>query len=169
MAAAADVFDWLLGQWTFVREIPGYANVRGEARVTPTGEGEARYEETAVVSLVRGGTHSGTLRATQCYQFRRLPAPVNGIDVLFCQTGELFERLIFDESSEDRLEARARFLCAADVYESAFAIDRVGRLHVEHVVRGPKKNYRVETIYSRSSEAIVSAATNCVRGRGYNP
>lgn len=143
--AAVDIFDWLMGGWSFVREIPGYASVRGEARVMPVTEGEARYNETAVVSLAQGGT----LRATQCYLFRRLTPKANGIEVRFCDTGELFERLEFVAVEDNRLEARAGFLCAADSYESVFAVDVTARLHVEHVVRGPRKDYRVQTVYSR--------------------
>lgn len=149
--AAGGVFDWFLGEWTFVREIPGYASVRGEARVIATGDDAARYEETAVVSLVQGGT----LRATQCYLYRRLARPVNGFEVFFCgageETGEFFERLEFQERPDGGLEARARFLCAADVYESVFVVEAEGRLLVEHRVRGPRKDYRVETVYSRTA------------------
>src|SRR5579872_3099065 len=157
MAAALSVFDWLLGEWSFVREIPGYAKVRGEARVTPTGEGEARYEETAEVSLVQSGTNAATLRAKQRYGFRRLPPPVNGIETRFCDTGELFERLEFSERADGGLEARARFVCAADVYESVFAVDGEGRLHVEHVVRGPRKNYEVRSAYERKASSGARA------------
>jgi hypothetical protein len=149
MAAALSVFDWLLGEWSFVREIPGYARVRGEALVTPTGKGEARYQETAEVSLVRTGTSAANMRATQCYGFRRLPPPVNGIETRFCDTGELFERLEFSERADGGLEARARFACAADVYESLFAVSPEGRWYVEHVVRGPRKNYEVRSAYAR--------------------
>jgi hypothetical protein len=144
-AKGASVFDWLLGPWTFSREIPGYASVRGEASVTPEGENGARYEETATVSLVRGGT----LQAKQCYLYRRLGLAVNGFEVRFCETGELFERLEFREEAGGGLRAQARFLCGDDVYESEYAVDAAGRLLVEHVVRGPRKDYRVRTIYSR--------------------
>jgi Family of unknown function (DUF6314) len=159
--AAASVFDWLQGTWAFVRQIPGYASVRGEARIAPAGGHAARYEETALVTLARGGT----LRATQCYLHRRLPLPANGIEVRFCDTGEVFERLEFRPRGDGALEARARFVCAADVYESTFVI-RAERLHVDHVVRGPKKNYRVETVYRRRARSRVSAGT---KGRSDGP
>ena len=147
-AAATSIFHWLLGEWTFLREIPGYASVRGQARIALSADDTARYEETALVTLV----HGGTLRATQCYRFLRLPAPINGIEVRFCATNELFERLEFHLLADGILEARARFLCAADTYDSLFAIDRERHLHVEHVVQGPRKNYRVETTYTRTAE-----------------
>lgn len=146
-AAAANIFDWLRGEWTFVRAIPGYASVRGEARIVQENDGAARYEETARVTLLNGGT----LRATQCYRFRPLAPPANGVEVLFCDSNELFERLEFHDGEGGALEARARFVCGADTYESAFLVDGEERLHVEHVVRGPRKDYRVLTVYTRKS------------------
>ncbi|MFP5226585.1 MAG: DUF6314 family protein [Acidobacteriota bacterium] len=163
-AAVASVFDWLQGDWAFIREIPGYASVRGEAIIAPAGDDAARYQETAQVTLVQGGT----LRATQCYLHRRLQPPANGIEVRFCETGELFELLEFHALSDGALEARAQYVCAADVYESVFTV-RGERLQVEHIVRGPKKNYRAVTTYRRMSRNRVSAGTRGVGADRYNP
>jgi hypothetical protein len=164
MDAAVSVFDWLQGEWAFSREVPGYASIRGEARVTPAGDHAARYEETGLVSLVAGGT----LRAKQCYAYHRLASPLNGFEVRFCETGEFFERLEFRAMKDGSLEARSRYVCAADVYESTFTV-RGERLQVEHVVKGPKKDYRVTTVYRRMARGRVSAGTRRVRGDGYNP
>lgn len=139
------IFDLLLGDWTFTREIPGYASATGEARITLEDEDRARYQETALVSLVEGSS----LHGTQCYLYRRLPPPANGLQVLFCDSGQLFEQLEFEEQRDGALEAHARCLCAADEYVSEYRLDRDHRLYVRHVVRGPRKNYRVETIYRR--------------------
>jgi hypothetical protein len=147
-AAGMSVFDWLLGAWTFSREVPGYASIMGEARVTAEGEDGARYQEAATVSLVGGET----LRAAQCYRYRRLAQPLNGFEVLFCETAELFERLDFRDR-EGALRARAQFSCGADLYESEYVADGRDRLIVEHAVRGPRKNYRVRTIYSRRTNS----------------
>ncbi len=163
-AAAVSVFDWLQGEWAFIREVPGQASVRGEARIAPADDDSARYEETALVTLA----HGGTLRATQCYLHRRLPSPANGIEVRFCDTGELFERLEFRPLKDGSLEARARYVCAGDVYESAFVV-RGERLHVEHVVKGPKKDYRVKTVYRRMARSRVSAGRREAGGGRYNP
>ena len=139
------VFDLLLGDWTFTREIPGYASATGEARISLEDENRARYQETALVSLVEGSSLDGT----QCYLYRRLPPPANGLQILFCDSGQLFEQLEFEEQENGALEARARCLCAADEYVSEYRLDRRQRLYVRHVVRGPRKNYQVETLYQR--------------------
>ncbi len=153
----SSVFDRLLGLWIFVREIPGYASATGEARITPEGDGSARYEETALVSLVQGGT----LHATRCYFYRRLPRPANGLQILFCDTQQLFHELEFQQRDDGTLEAHARFLCAADEYVSEYTLDSQQRLRVQHTVRGPRKNYQVETLYERQPE--LPRATNVSR------
>jgi hypothetical protein len=84
--------------------------------------------------------------------------PANGIEVRFCDTGELFERLEFQKREDGALEARARFECAGDVYDSTFVV-RGERLHAEHVVRGLRKDYRVQTTYRRMARGRVSAGT----------
>jgi hypothetical protein len=159
-----DIFDWLQGTWAFTREVSGYASVEGEARIVPIADGEARYEETALVTLKQGGT----LRATQCYLHRRLPQPASGIEVRFCDTGELFERLEFQRLADGVLEARARFVCAEDTYVSVFAV-RGERLHVEHGVKGPRKDYHVTTVYRRMARSRVSAGTGAAAEGRYNP
>lgn len=111
----------------------------------PEEKDRARYEETARVSLAQGGT----LHATQCYLYERLPAPANGLLVLFCETAELFERLDFQQQAGGSLVAHARFLCADDDYVSEYTLDSRQHLHVRHTVRGPGKNYQVDTRYQR--------------------
>jgi hypothetical protein len=140
-----DIFDRLQGEWTFVRDVPGKATMTGRARIAPTGEGRARYDETARVLLADGNTLTGS----QSYRYRRLPAPANGFDVLFAETGELFERLDFRSTPEGSLRADAEHLCPPDRYLSNFILDPEDRLSVEHTVTGPKKNYVVRTEYRR--------------------
>lgn len=145
MTAATDIFERLQGEWKFVREVPGKAKMSGRARITSTGEGWARYEETARVRLANGTVLTGS----QSYQYRRLPSPANGFDVLFGETGELFERLDFRPAPDGSLRANAEHECTPDRYVSTFTLDAEDRLMVEHAVTGPKKNYVVRTTYRR--------------------
>ncbi len=143
------VFDRLLGEWKFVREVPGKATMSGRARIVPTSEGWARYEETARVRLADGTTMSGS----QSYLYRRLPASANGFDVLFAESGELFERLQFREAPDGSFHAEAERLCSDDRYVSKFSLDANDLLAVEHTVTGPGKNYVVRTAYRRSGRS----------------
>jgi hypothetical protein len=140
-----DIFDRLQGEWTFVREVPGKATMTGRARIAPTGEGRARYDETARVRLTDGSRLTGR----QSYWYRRLPAPANGFEVYFAETGELFERLDFRTVPDGSLRADAEHDCPPDRYVSQFTLDAEGRLAVEHTVTGPDKNYVVRTAYRK--------------------
>lgn len=142
---SADVLQRLQGEWTFVREVPGKATMTGRARIAATGQGHARYQETARVRLADGKTLTGS----QSYVYRRLPLPANGFDVLFAESGELFERLDFHPAADGSLHAEAEHLCDSDRYVSRFTLDRDDRLAVEHTVTGPAKNYVVRTSYRR--------------------
>lgn len=144
-----DVLDRLQGEWTFVREVPGKATMTGRARIAPTGEGRARYDETARVRLTDGHTLTGS----QSYWYRRLPAPANGFDVYFAETGELFERLDFRATPDGSLRADAEHSCPPDRYVSQFTLDAEDRLAVEHAVTGPNKNYVVRTTYRKAGKA----------------
>jgi Family of unknown function (DUF6314) len=142
---SSDILDRLQGEWTFVREVPGKATMTGRARIASTGEGRARYNETARVRLADGSTLTGS----QSYVYRRLPAPANGFDVLFAETGELFERLDFRSAPDGSLRANAEHACPPDRYVSQFTLDTEDRLSVEHTVTGPGKNYVVRTAYRK--------------------
>lgn len=143
--ASSDVLERLQGEWTFVREVPGKANMTGRARIVSTGVGRARYDETARVRLANGKTLTGS----QSYVYRRLTPPANGFDVLFSDTGELFEHLDFHPSPDGSLRADATHDCAPDRYVSQFTLDAEDRLSVEHAVTGPRKNYVVRTSYRK--------------------
>jgi Family of unknown function (DUF6314) len=145
----SDIFDRLQGDWTFVREVPGKATMTGRARIESTGEGRARYNESARVRLADGSQLTGS----QSYVYRRLPAPANGFDVLFADTGELFERLDFRSSPDGSVRADAEHDCPPDRYVSHFTLDAEDRLAVEHTVTGPEKNYVVRTAYRRVSKS----------------
>ncbi|MGC2638441.1 MAG: DUF6314 family protein [Acidobacteriaceae bacterium] len=140
-----DVLHRLEGEWTFVREVPGKATMTGRAHIVSTGAGRARYHETARVRLSDGSTLTGS----QSYVYRRLPPPAKGFDVLFAETGKLFERLNFRPMPDGSLRAEADHDCSPDRYVSQFTLDAADRLAVEHTVTGPNKNYVVRTSYRR--------------------
>ena len=144
-----DVFERLQGEWTFVREVPGKATMNGRARIMPTGEGRARYDETARIRLADGKTLTGS----QSYRYRRLPSPANGFDVLFAENEELFERLDFHGAPDGSVRADAEHHCPPDHYVSHFTLDREDRLVVEHKVQGPNKDYVVHTTYRKVARA----------------
>jgi hypothetical protein len=147
MTSAPHILDRLQGEWKFVREVPGKATMTGRARIAATSADRARYDETANVRLADGKTLTGS----QSYRYKRLPAPANGFEVLFGETGELFERLEFHAQPDGSQRADAEHLCGDDRYVSNFVLDAEDRLLVEHTVTGPNKNYVARTVYRRAS------------------
>ncbi len=148
-SSAPHILDRLQGEWKFVREVPGKATITGRAHIVPTSADRARYDETARVRLADGTSLTGS----QSYRYKRLAPPANGFDVLFADTGELFERLDFHPEPDGSLRADAEHVCGADRYVSRFVLDAHYRLHVEHAVTGPNKNYVVRTVYRRASRS----------------
>lgn len=146
---APHILDRLQGEWKFVREVPGKATMTGRAHIVGTSADRARYDETANVRLADGKTLTGS----QSYRYRRLAPPANGFEVLFAETGELFERLDFHAQPDGSLRAHAEHLCGADRYVSQFVLDAEDRLLVEHAVTGPNKSYVVRTVYRRASRS----------------
>ena len=117
----------------------------GRATITLVEEGTALYEETAQVTLANGQTLNGQQR----YLYQRSPHPVNGFDILFDRTHQLFQSLKFSSSGNGRLTARASHLCNADSYFSEYELVGEDRFDVQHKVRGPQKDYVVSTSYLR--------------------
>jgi hypothetical protein len=148
-SSAAHILDRLQGEWKFVREVPGKATMTGRAHIAATSADRARYDETARVRLANGTTMTGT----QSYRYKRLPPPANGFEVLFGDTGELFERLDFRSEADGSLRADAEHFCEPDRYVSRFVLDAQDRLTVQHAVTGPTKGYVVRTVYRRASRS----------------
>ena len=117
----------------------------GRATIALVEEGSALYQEAAQVTLANGQTLNGQQR----YLYQRSPHPVNGFDILFDRTQQLFQSLKFSSSGNGRLTARASHLCEADSYFSEYELVGEGRFHVQHKVRGPQKDYVVRTRYIR--------------------
>src|SRR5271155_1076877 len=90
----------------------------GSTTICPLGDEIAEYEETAHVALVNGTVFNGTRR----YLYRRPQQPVNGLQILFYETGELFQSLEFHDEGDGRWRATANHLCKADLYLSKYEL-----------------------------------------------
>ena len=145
MKSDVPVFDRLLGSWTFTREVSPHAHMTGQATVGLIETGLALYYETTRVALAGGQILNGKQR----YLYRRSPPPVNGFEILFPDTHQLFHRLHFAPDGQGRSIAKASHWCKADSYLSEYALDGAGNFHVLHIVSGPRKHYIAQTIYTR--------------------
>jgi len=94
-------------------------------------------------------TNGHTMNGRQRYIYQRSPILVNGFDILFDRTLQLFHSLKFSSSGNGRLTASASHLCNADSYLSEYELAGEHRFYVQHTVRGPQKDYVVLTTYFR--------------------
>ena len=137
------VFAWLLGSWCFSRAIAGQATMQGCAWVVRIDSGAAIYRERVAVELAEGTR----LTSSQAYRFHALPL---GFQMCFAETGALFQELRFVIKPAGVLVARAEHLCRDDLYKSIWRIMPQGRFEVRHEVRGPRKQYLIESVYWRA-------------------
>lgn len=134
--------EGLLGEWRFERTIRGQGCMTGVAVLEPMGDGRVEYRESGELRLDDGQR----LRGEQRYVYERLK---QGFAVRFDGTGELFHRVMFAGAEGGVWKARAEHRCKADVYVSEYVFRGDGTFEVEHVVRGPRKNYVITTCYRR--------------------
>jgi len=137
-----DTFDRLLGRWSFAREISGQGSMTGVATFDAVSDGRAEYRESGELSLVSGER----LRAEQRYVYERADG---GFAVYLHATNELFQRVVFSVDESGVWKGNASHLCRADVYDSEYWFCTDGTFTVRHVVRGPKKDYVIRTVYRR--------------------
>ena len=136
------MFEWLLGEWSLEREIPGRGSMKGRARFTLLDAETALYEESGELCLDGGQT----LHSRQSYVYEK---GEDGFAVRFADTRELFHVMRFVASGDD-LVAEARHLCVNDLYLSGYTVRPDGSFEVRNQVRGPQKNYVIRTLYQRS-------------------
>ncbi|GHF50816.1 DUF6314 family protein [Seohaeicola zhoushanensis] len=127
------------GRWALSRVIDdALAGQRlmaeGFAQLAPDAQGLV-YDETVELQLADGQRLNGTRR----YLWRADPA--GGIAVHFAD-GRLFHRIApGGVTSEDRHD------CAPDLYVGAYDFTAWPMFRVVWQVRGPRKDYRMETLY----------------------
>ena len=114
----------------------------GIASFVVAGEGGLLYRESGEVRL-----HDGTrLRGEQCYFYKAI---ANGFAVYFRDSAELFQRVTFSTAENGVWAGQAKHLCKADVYASRYVFYGNGTFEVRHAVRGPRKDYSIQTRYQR--------------------
>jgi hypothetical protein len=145
-------FDFLLGEWSFEREIPQQASIRGKALVSIQQDGTALYAEAALVTLTSGERLHGERR----YLYRKMN---DGFSVFFHDTAALFHDLRFAPDGDGCLRAHATHACKADFYRSTYELWDHGSMHVQHIVQGPRKDFQIDTVYRRADLGVGIAQT----------
>ena len=130
----------LVGQWRIVREVAGQASMSGVAVFERMADGRVFYREYAEVWLLNGKR----LRGEQRYFYQAID---KGFAVFLYETGEGFERVEFAAKMGGEYVAAAEHHCKDDRYASEYRFHEDGWFQVRHTVRGPRKDYVVQTLY----------------------
>ena len=137
-----DFFDGLMGDWQFEREITGNGAMVGVASFTLLAADRAAYRETGTLTLIDGKI----LKAERRYLYERAKG---GFAIYFADTEEIFQHVELLAGVEGAWRGVAHHPCKDDLYESEYWFHRDGTFEIRHEVRGPKKNYRIRTMYQR--------------------
>lgn len=142
---ASEVTTKLIGPWSFDRVVERQATVQGIAIFTPLDSGRLIYREQGYLKLANGTT----MQAEREYVFSDSDG---GFKVFFREDPpRLFHEISLSASSGGALSGYASHLCKCDDYRSAYMFLPDGTFVVRHVVSGPRKDYTMNTIYTRLS------------------
>ncbi len=144
----ADAFHFLLGSWQVRRRVSGMAAMAGDVTVRETAAGEAEYCERVTVKTDAGTLFSGS----QGYVVRQL---AEGFALYFAGGRAVFEEVRFLPVAGE-LRAKAVHLCGEDRYESEYVLGPGRGFMIRHRVRGPRKEYVSEAVFSVGDRAVGS-------------
>lgn len=139
---ADDVFGNLSGHWRIDRTMDGRALMQGAASFSATREGLA-YHERGQITLA-----SGVFDAERRYVFGPLP---QGFSVWFAETPARLFHEIELVARDGALVGEAVHPCGDDIYTSRYVFRDDGAFTTAHIVRGPRKDYVLETMYRRAA------------------
>ncbi|MBR0818935.1 DUF6314 family protein [Bradyrhizobium liaoningense] len=142
---ASEVTKKLIGSWSLNRVIESQATMQGVAIFTPLDGGRLAYREQGYLKLANGTT----VQAEREYVFSNSDG---GFMVFFREDPpRLFHEISLSATSGGELIGRAGHLCKHDDYQSTYMFMPDGTFVVRHVVSGPRKDYTMNTIYTRRS------------------
>jgi hypothetical protein len=140
---ASDITKKLIGSWSLNRIIEGQATMLGTAIFAPLDSRWLAYREQGYLTLANGTT----MQAEREHLFS---SSDDGFKVFFREDPpRLFHEISLSASSGGELSGRARHLCKHDDYQSAYMFRPDGTFVVRHVVSGPRKDYTMNTTYTR--------------------
>jgi Family of unknown function (DUF6314) len=149
-AAAPTVCDWrlsgdlaaLVGAWALDRHIEGVAAMSGTAVFEAGESGWLAYREAGWMRLTSGQS----FHAERRYLFQPRS---NGFAVFFAETPpRLFHEVVLSEE-RGLMSGEAVHRCSQDLYRSRYAFRADGTFSIHHSVSGPRKSYRLDTLYRR--------------------
>jgi hypothetical protein len=137
----------LLGEWDLVRSITGQGPITGRAVFTPEGIERLRYREHVVIT-----SDEKKVKAHREYVYLFSRDSIEIIHGSGENIGEHFLRLVPAwDPSRGEFVAAGSHLCKLDLYDGEFRFALPASFSSTYLVKGPSKDYRIETSYKRAS------------------
>lgn len=141
---ADGVFARLAGDWRIARTVTNGASLDGMASFTPAADGALAYEERGLLRLA----DRQTFRAFRRYLFR---PRLCGFAVFFAdEPAKLFHAIAL-RSEGGTFVGEGEHPCRHDIYRSRYEFQPDGCFTLTHVVKGPRYDYTMVTVYRRYS------------------
>ena len=132
----------LIGAWVLDRQVEGVAAMSGTAVFEADEPGWLAYREAGWLRLAGGQS----FHAERRYLFQPRST---GFAVFFAETPpRLFQEVGLSEE-RGLLSGEAVHRCEPDLYRSRYTFRSDGTFSIHHSVSGPRKSYRVDTLYRR--------------------
>ena len=137
----AEVMALLQGKWSISRTISTGGSFKGLAVFAPDNE-LLRYREDGCLQMQNG---SPCFQSWRTYVYERRE---RGFAVYFDETPlRLFQEVALSPSD---LTGHAEHHCGQDIYKSVYTFMPDGTFSITHDVKGPRKNYRMHSVFTRS-------------------
>jgi hypothetical protein len=138
------LFNSLTGSWSLRRSIDNGVSMSGTATIASLDDGRFSYHERGRLRLADGYEIDGERR----YLFEESDG---GFSVFFAESQpRLFHRIVLDRTGTG-LVGEGTHLCGDDRYDSRYRFSADKSFTIEHAVSGPRKRYRIETLYTRGA------------------
>lgn len=137
---AHEILPYFCGKWSIDRDISIYGRVHGEASFA-----RVSGKSTVLRYFEEVNLHTGKGHRQYLYKFEN-----DQVNVYFDDgenKGDLFHKLSLD--SDD--SATGDHLCKKDFYRCIYSFISEDSFSIQYTVVGPKKDYTIETVYSRQS------------------
>lgn len=143
------VFQYLEGEWLVCRQFKGsyLGSFKGKVRLLPDEpSGSSTYNYSEEGELVDGEGHLFNAKQNYLYRFKD-----GKVQVLKQEGSEwiVMHELNFMQEGDAVVAATHLHLCGQDNYAVEYRVDLSGNWEVAYTVTGPKKDYRIHSVYKR--------------------
>lgn len=141
-----ELFHALKGAWDLVRTIDGriaQGRFLGRCSFTPIDNRHLHYSECGVLDVAGHLVDGSTRQFIYAFEAGR-------ILILYddpFRKGEIMHELQFKDGY-----AAHSHVCVADRYDLSFHVVNSGQIRINYTVKGPEKDYHMESVLSRRAE-----------------